>query len=429
MSRRRTLKYACIILAEILVCAAFLTFIAYRDAPRANWPLLSGLSAERLPASVDLTAKAGPTGNQKDVPACSSWELAGMMNYWAKVQQVPGAPFAPMSLFSSVKLQSDGGALTADLTDALERKGIVPQSQYPQGNYDYTHPPTTAERAVALKYRATATITVFDQDTSIANKELALKQALATGHPVLLSALVFTPELSEAEHLAYKEAGKVLDRARQNHQGEFSLYGEEVGYWNKLVGDSVAQAARVDRLNKSLDRAKIKADLATAAYERTPTDDAHKAYIKALDGYNRLIGPLNSAQHKLDRLNAKVDAEKPKLDAAKDRMDQADRDFAAAQKAYDVIAKPYEKLIANSIQSVGPKNPVVDMSMSIGKADGHALLAFGYNAKGVVVQNSWGKGWGRSGFATLTWEYFDKKVIRGAYNNGFISAPGLKTAA
>jgi len=429
MSRRRTLKYACIVLTEVMAAVALFSFVVYRDEPRANWPLLSGLSAGRLPVSVDLTAKAGPTGNQKDVPDCSSWELAGLMNYWAKIQHVSGAPFSPASLYASVKHQPDGGALTVELFDVLNHRGIVPQSQYPQGNYDYTSPLTAAERAVALKYRATDTITAFNGNTSVTNKELALKQALATGHPVFLGAWVFTPDFSDAETLAYKGAGKAYDQAQQNHQGESSFYDKEVGYWNKLVGDRAAQAARVDKLNKSLDRAKVTADLATAAYDQTPTDSAYKAYIKALDGYNRLIVPLNAAQDRLDGLNAKEAAEKPKLDAAKDRVDQADRDFAAAQKAYDVISKPYDKAIDDSIEAIGPKNPVVGQNLAVGKAGSHALLAFGYNAKGVIVQNSWGKGWGRNGFATLTWEYFDKEVFSGLYNNGFISAPGLKTAA
>ena len=37
-------------------------------------------------------------------------------------------------------------------------------------------------------------------------------------------------------------------------------------------------------------------------------------------------------------------------------------------------------------------------------SDGHAVAIVGYTAEGFIVQNSWGKGWGRDGFALLPYE-------------------------
>ena len=34
-------------------------------------------------------------------------------------------------------------------------------------------------------------------------------------------------------------------------------------------------------------------------------------------------------------------------------------------------------------------------------AGGHAIMAIGWNAKGIRVRNSWGSGWGRNGNATM----------------------------
>jgi len=39
-------------------------------------------------------------------------------------------------------------------------------------------------------------------------------------------------------------------------------------------------------------------------------------------------------------------------------------------------------------------------------AGGHAMLGAAYDAEGVWVPNSWGKGWRRGGWAHLAWEYF-----------------------
>ncbi len=51
-----------------------------------------------------------------------------------------------------------------------------------------------------------------------------------------------------------------------------------------------------------------------------------------------------------------------------------------------------------------------DSVMTAAKATGaagepHAVAAFGYDATGVQIQNSWGTRWGRAGWATLSWDF------------------------
>ena len=41
----------------------------------------------------------------------------------------------------------------------------------------------------------------------------------------------------------------------------------------------------------------------------------------------------------------------------------------------------------------------------------HAITALGYNANGLVIENSWGSGWGNRGFATLSWSFVNGDVF------------------
>jgi hypothetical protein len=43
----------------------------------------------------------------------------------------------------------------------------------------------------------------------------------------------------------------------------------------------------------------------------------------------------------------------------------------------------------------------------------HAVAVLGYNSTGVVVENSWGTGWGKGGFATLGWDFVQRYAFQG----------------
>ncbi len=50
-------------------------------------------------------------------------------------------------------------------------------------------------------------------------------------------------------------------------------------------------------------------------------------------------------------------------------------------------------------------------SPSGGLAGYHAITALGYNAQGLVIENSWGTGWGNAGYATLSWAFVNQYVF------------------
>jgi len=58
---------------------------------------------------------------------------------------------------------------------------------------------------------------------------------------------------------------------------------------------------------------------------------------------------------------------------------------------------------------------------------GHMMAAYGYDAQGVVVRNSWGTGWGNSGDAKISWAFITK-LATGAYTVNGIATPATPTA-
>src|SRR3954454_2809830 len=53
---------------------------------------------------------------------------------------------------------------------------------------------------------------------------------------------------------------------------------------------------------------------------------------------------------------------------------------------------------------------------------GHMIAADGYDQTGVKIANSWGTGWGKAGWATLSWDFVDKYAFEA-------STPGTFTAS
>jgi hypothetical protein len=52
----------------------------------------------------------------------------------------------------------------------------------------------------------------------------------------------------------------------------------------------------------------------------------------------------------------------------------------------------------------------------------HEVLAVGYDAAGLIVQNSWGTGWANGGFGRISWRVVQKDVGDGATIDGFVQA-------
>ena len=60
---------------------------------------------------------------------------------------------------------------------------------------------------------------------------------------------------------------------------------------------------------------------------------------------------------------------------------------------------------------------------------GHAITAFGYDAYGVTIENSWGTSWGDDGFARLSWSFIDNYAFAGYTIDGLVAGPDVATVA
>jgi hypothetical protein len=69
--------------------------------------------------------------------------------------------------------------------------------------------------------------------------------------------------------------------------------------------------------------------------------------------------------------------------------------------------------------------PVIPLPPADAKTGGHAFAIVGYNERGFIVQNSWGPGWGKSGFAVLRYADWVERgtdawvAVMGASMEGF----------
>jgi hypothetical protein len=69
--------------------------------------------------------------------------------------------------------------------------------------------------------------------------------------------------------------------------------------------------------------------------------------------------------------------------------------------------------------NMGHATTSVDNDTTGGIRGYHEVLALGYDAAGVVIQNSWGTGWGAAGFGKLSWSVVTKDVVEAETMSGF----------
>ncbi len=78
---------------------------------------------------------------------------------------------------------------------------------------------------------------------------------------------------------------------------------------------------------------------------------------------------------------------------------------------------------------VGTANNGYYASPSGGFAGNHAIAALGYNSQGLVIENSWGTGWGNAGYATLSWAFVNQYVFDAVSVGPLVATQPVNTAA
>src|SRR4051794_14572539 len=156
------------------------------------------VDAADLPATVDLTPWAMPSGNQGSVGSCAAWATDySVLGYWMNKQHIAGGPLAPMFTYSQYSATYSGGADRGSSLDyhaqVAKTGGIDALSDYPQGNYDFHTLPTTAQKANAVQWKVTSWNYLPTQQSATATvTQDSIKTALANGDPVVLGMPVYT---------------------------------------------------------------------------------------------------------------------------------------------------------------------------------------------------------------------------------------------
>jgi hypothetical protein len=79
-----------------------------------------------------------------------------------------------------------------------------------------------------------------------------------------------------------------------------------------------------------------------------------------------------------------------------------------------------EVAVRQGFDFLGPNPAAVDDDITSTVRGYHEVLAVGYDAAGIVVQNSWGTGWGNGGFGRISWRVVQKDVWQGDTIDGFV---------
>jgi C1A family cysteine protease len=80
--------------------------------------------------------------------------------------------------------------------------------------------------------------------------------------------------------------------------------------------------------------------------------------------------------------------------------------------------------VYSPFNSLNTTKSVMTAAMATGAVlGGHAIVAVGYNPTGLVIENSWGTGWGAGGYATLAWDFVGKYVSEASVTTGFTAVP------
>jgi len=154
-------------------------------------------AATALPASVDLTPNAMPVGDQGQVGSCAAWATDyGALGYWVNAEKLRGGGLEPMYTYAQYVSAFDGGQDRGSSIDyhlqVAEQQGVDNQSDYSQGNFDYSDLPTQAEHLNAVNWKlSTYSDLAIQPSASSTLNQQSIETALAAGNPIVIGIPVY----------------------------------------------------------------------------------------------------------------------------------------------------------------------------------------------------------------------------------------------
>lgn len=169
----------------------------YKAVPKVA-PLSRG-SFDELPSRVSLVPYAPKIGNQKGSGSCVGWAStysAASIAWALTVEQSGGrlsqpGPFSPAFVFNRIKVSPDceGGSNIGKALRDLEGNGTLPLSEFPYSDKHCQRQPSSTEFGRAQQY-AIEGYRRLSSVYSTRSLHIAVRRALAQGHPVVIGMLV-----------------------------------------------------------------------------------------------------------------------------------------------------------------------------------------------------------------------------------------------
>lgn len=148
--------------------------------------------SSQLPASVDLSVKMPPPGNQGAQNSCVGWSIAyGMKSYQEKTARnwdvASGESinkehvFSPAFIYNQINHGEDKGSHFADAFNIVKTKGVASLSKDPYDQSDFTSMPNNDAVTEAANFKIAWAKTIDPKDIE------GIKSYLAKGYPVIIA--------------------------------------------------------------------------------------------------------------------------------------------------------------------------------------------------------------------------------------------------
>ena len=170
--------------------------------PLASTPFGGG----ELPASVDLSDKMPPVGNQGIQQSCVAWAVAyALTSYQEKQELGQQYLFSPSFIYNQINNGMNAPTYVTDALNVLSDQGVCELTEMPYNENDWLTKPSATAKEDAKKFRIDFWRQVNIQDT----KEV--KAQLAAGYPVIIGADVTKEFIDEGyakkADFIWKDAG------------------------------------------------------------------------------------------------------------------------------------------------------------------------------------------------------------------------------
>lgn len=154
-----------------------------------------------LPASIDLSDKLPPVGNQGMQQSCVAWAVAyALKSYQEKLESGQQSTFSPSFIYNQINNGLNVPTYVTDALNVLSQQGVCPYDEMPYSADDWVTKPSLQATNDAKKFR-------IDYWRKINHTDIKeVKAHLAAGYPIVIGATVSDEFIHNGKDI-WKEPG------------------------------------------------------------------------------------------------------------------------------------------------------------------------------------------------------------------------------